>query len=196
MLAGVYTRQVDRIPKKGQVHNNRNPEKGQVEIMKYKVINEELKIAECSLADLTMDQVRFFLDSWGDDCSIGTLTLFFDGDGFVVLNRDNKNYEYFRDLSERYLAADENNRMELREKAPKCIEETLAVLESAIKHRTIAEALFMSRKNNVDKDSRYVLNAICKEVDNSQGIACVAYRYGVICGKRAERARRKAMNNG
>ena len=31
--------------------------------MKYKVINEELKIAECSLADLTMDQVRFFLDS-------------------------------------------------------------------------------------------------------------------------------------
>ena len=46
--------------------------------MSYEVINEELKIAKCSIADLTIGQVHNFLESWGDDSKIGTLTMFYD----------------------------------------------------------------------------------------------------------------------
>ena len=44
--------------------------------MSYEVINEELKIAKCSITDLTIGQVHNFLESWGDDSKIGTLTIF------------------------------------------------------------------------------------------------------------------------
>lgn len=46
--------------------------------MSYEVINEELKIAKCSITDLTIGQVHNFLESWGDDSKIGTLTMFYD----------------------------------------------------------------------------------------------------------------------
>ena len=46
--------------------------------MAYKVINEELQIASCRIADLTMEQVKTFLEIWDDDSSIGTLTMFYD----------------------------------------------------------------------------------------------------------------------
>lgn len=32
--------------------------------MKYEMINEELRIASCSLADLTLEQVKHFLGQW------------------------------------------------------------------------------------------------------------------------------------
>lgn len=42
----------------------------------YEVINEELGIKACKLADLTADQVNRFLGLWEDGVRIGTLTVF------------------------------------------------------------------------------------------------------------------------
>lgn len=62
--------------------------------MSYEVINEELKIAKCSITDLTIGQVHNFLESWGDDSKIGTLTMFYDREKeLLVLNEDNDMYE-------------------------------------------------------------------------------------------------------
>ena len=44
--------------------------------MKYEMINEELRIASCRIADLTMEQVQSFLKLWSDDSSIGSRTMF------------------------------------------------------------------------------------------------------------------------
>ena len=74
--------------------------------MKFEIVNEELKIAACRLADLTMEQVKGFLQQWEDGSSIGTLTLFYDREsGYIVLNRDNKDYKIFLDIAEGYLRA-------------------------------------------------------------------------------------------
>lgn len=64
--------------------------------MSYEVINEELKIAKCSITDLTIGQVHNFLESWGDDSKIGTLTMFYDREKeLLVLNEDNDMYETY-----------------------------------------------------------------------------------------------------
>lgn len=76
--------------------------------MAYEVINEKLKVEACRIGDLTMDQVESFLKLWGDGEKIETLTLFSRRDGTIVLNRDNKNYPYYKDIVEAYLEFDED----------------------------------------------------------------------------------------
>ena len=46
--------------------------------MKYEMINEELRIASCSLADLTLEQVKHFLGQWEPGSNIGNLILFYE----------------------------------------------------------------------------------------------------------------------
>ena len=59
----------------------------------YKIIDEKLRLASCSISDLTMKQVKDFLSGWEEGASIRTLTLFYDEEkNLVVLNQDNKNY--------------------------------------------------------------------------------------------------------
>ena len=40
----------------------------------YEVVNDELRIKACGLADLTAEQVSDFLKLWEDGAKIGTLT--------------------------------------------------------------------------------------------------------------------------
>ena len=46
----------------------------------YEVINEELGIKACGLADLTAEQVSHFLGLWEEGATIGTLTAFVDNE--------------------------------------------------------------------------------------------------------------------
>ena len=62
--------------------------------MKYEMINEELRIARCSLADLTLEQVKHFLGQWEPGSNIGNLILFYEKeDDVIVLNSSNKKYQ-------------------------------------------------------------------------------------------------------
>lgn len=82
--------------------------------MSYEVINEELKIAKCSITDLTIGQVHNFLESWGDDSKIGTLTMFYDREKeLLVLNEDNDMYETCLMTATAYLSGDYERRKEL-----------------------------------------------------------------------------------
>mgnify|MGYP003356270428 CR=1 FL=1 len=74
--------------------------------MSYEMVNEELNIKSCSLADLTMEQVHHFLKIWDDGSAIGTLALFFDKDGTLVLNRDNEHYSDYQEIAEGLLKLD------------------------------------------------------------------------------------------
>lgn len=87
--------------------------------MKFEVINEELKIAACRIADLTMEQVHSFLRQWEDGASIGTLTLFYDKESsYVVLNQDNKDYKMYLDIAEAYLGASVERREAVEQEVP------------------------------------------------------------------------------
>ena len=109
--------------------------------MAYEVINEKLKVEACRIGDLTMDQVESFLKLWGDGEKIETLTLFSRQDGTIVLNRDNKNYPYYKDIVEAYLEFDEDTRKKME--VPEGARETLRVLDRAIEQRKLIEVLDM-----------------------------------------------------
>lgn len=160
--------------------------------MRYEVINEELKIAACRLADLTMEQVEGFLQQWEDGSSIGTLTLFYDREsGYVVLNRDNKDYKLFLDIAEGYLGASDEARKRIEEEAPEGACQTILVLQNSLIWRKIDRAIYQSKHIFIEEPERIVVNEIIKQSDDRAVSAYIAFRYGVICGKRTERARRK-----
>lgn len=122
-----------------QLHSSTDRRKGQ--IMKYQMVNEELQIASCSIADLTVKQVQQFTEQWEEGASLGTLTLFYERNGgLLVLNRDNKNYEIYKNMAEAYLKASKEEQEEIIKKAPKDLEETFMVLNNCIKRRTIGKA--------------------------------------------------------
>lgn len=160
--------------------------------MRYKVINEELKIASCGLADLTMEQVHHFLKQWDDDSSIGTLTLFYDREsGYVVLNQDNRDYKMYLDIADAYLGASSEGRQWIEENTPEGMHQTILVLKNSLVWRKVDRDIYQSKKNLIEDADRTVISEIAKQSDDRAVSAYIAFRYGVICGKRAERAKKK-----
>lgn len=165
--------------------------------MKFEIINEELKIASCRLSDLTMEQVYRFLNQWEEGAKIGNLTMFYDDNsGYVVLNRDNTNYRFYLDIVDAYLSAGEEGRKMLEEKAPESLHETLVVLRGVVMRRNTEKDIFVVRNNYINELDRPILDEIIKQSGDKWVSGCTAFLYGVICGKRTERARRKGGKRG
>ena len=101
--------------------------------MSYEMVNEELNIKSCSLADLTMEQVHHFLKIWDDGSAIGTLALFFDKDGTLVLNRDNEHYSDYQEIAEGLLKLDLEQADQVVESAPESIKETVEVIRRCMR---------------------------------------------------------------
>ena len=160
--------------------------------MKFEVINKELKIAACGLADLTMEQVQSFLKQWEEGAGIETLTLFYDMEsGYVVLNRDNKDFKLYLDIAEGYLGASVEDRETLEKEAPEGMHQTILVLKNSLVWRKVDRDIYQAKKNYINYPDRITGREIISRSDNNEWAAYIAFRYGVICGKRAERAKRK-----
>ena len=159
----------------------------------YKIIDEKLRLASCSISDLTMKQVKDFLSGWEEGASIRTLTLFYDEEkNLVVLNQDNKNYERIHDMVLGYMELNEEKRDEALQKVPKSLKETFRVLNQSIEkikykeeYKRIIQHAIPCRYNDYMK---YIWNE-----SGSEFMAFLnAFHYGMMCGKREERARRKS----
>jgi len=162
----------------------------------YEVINEQLGIKACGLADLTAEQLNAFFSQWEKGAKIGTLTLFYDGDtGDIVLNKDNKLYQSYLKLAESYLDSSNEVRKQIRETCPiQGVEDTLNTLESCLKYRVATKEMFRADKNDILSDTSYrVLYHIRKKYD-SIGAVYTAFKYGVMQGKRMERAKKKRQS--
>lgn len=162
----------------------------------YEVVNDELRIKACGLADLTAEQVSDFLKLWEDGAKIGTLTVFFESEtGDLVLNKDNKLYDTYRELAEEYMGASPEVRKEIWEKCPiDGVKQALRVMENCLKSRRIEKELFRARNNVItSQPSRMILNEIPRRFD-TVGATLTAYRYGVMQGKRMERAKKKRQS--
>ena len=162
--------------------------------MNYEVIDEEQKIAACHIADLTIEQTVSMLKQWEAGAKIGSLTLFYDEQtGYVVLNKDNKRYHTLLGVTREILKADKKNREELERKAPPVIFSVGSletVLKIAVSKREVLEELEKVGKQGVEKQSFEVLEAIWKKSPDMFRMA-QSYAYGVMQGKRKERAKRK-----
>ena len=160
--------------------------------MAYEVINEDLKVEACGIGDLTLSQIESFLKLCGDGEKIETLTLFSKQDGTIVLNRDNKNYQYFKDIVEAYLEFDEETRKSME--VPEGARETLRVLDRAIERRKLIEVFDILKYSYISEVPCEIIQSIFQKYDSGLIGLCQVFIYGVIEGKRAERAKRKAGN--
>lgn len=165
--------------------------------MKYEVIDKELNIKACSIGDLTMQQVKSFLELWDGERPISTLTAFVDNeDNALVLNKDNQKYGLYLAMCKKYLSTTDEKRSNFREevKDDPCYS-TVQILDNLIKRRRDQEIFKMlDDPRIVPEYPRHVFDVILKKYDFSgeKFRMWKAYTYGVIQGKRMERARRKA----
>ena len=165
----------------------------------YKIIDEKLGLASCSLSDLTMQQVTCILNQFEDGDPFETLTLFYDKSAdSVVLNSDNKDFDIYLRIAEAFLKADQEKEQEIVDKVPSGCRETLKVLRDVKRARKIKEELRINgHQGIVGVKGTYlcaVFNEIIKKYDRFKSpmfLMSQAYTYGVIQGKREERARRK-----
>lgn len=160
--------------------------------MQYEMVNEKLKIAACSISNLTLEQAKHFLELWEEGATLGTLTLFYTNDGTIVLNRDNTQYGDYLEMIESYIVLNDEKRKEVRKKAPKSLTETFAVVDSCIQKRAVDVELYRIGRSEYPADEYFpVLSAIShKDNDTMRGII-QAFNYGIMCGKHAERAKKR-----
>lgn len=157
----------------------------------YETLNTDLGIDACNLSDLTAEQVSCFLGQWEEGASIGTLTVFNNEKNILILNKDNEQYDTYRELAETYMDGSAETRKQLWEKCPNGMKDTLRVMEHCLKCRLISNELFRAEKNAIkSKPSWLVLDALIKGCNSPQAVT-TAFRYGMMQGKRMERAKRK-----
>lgn len=158
----------------------------------YEIIDENLGLACCGVADLTIEQTNEFLGYWEEGAAIGSLTLFYDEKrNMVVLNKDNENYKYYLDVTIEFMGLSEDSRKELMENAPGSTKETLNVLYGAMRKMKYQKELTMLRHQPIPTE--YV--NMVQYIQHKEKYDCFAlmfiFMYGRMCGKREERARRK-----
>ena len=112
--------------------------------------------------------------------------------GDLVLNKDNEMYDTYRELAEIYMGASSDRREEIWENCPvPQMKETIRVMENCLKFRRTEKELFRARKNYIACEPSYaILSEIRKKYDLA-GAVSVAFRYGIMQGKRMERAKKK-----
>lgn len=163
---------------------------------RYELINEEYRIASCRIGDLSGEQAAAMLEQFGGS-RLATLTVFYDqGEDMLVLNREHRYYEQHRRIVELYMQSpEEAQELFDGQGESKPIEELRHVLDSCILARHNSREMFILGRHKVytDYDITYsMLQAIRKNHGNygEPWLMYMVYQYGVIQGKRADRARR------
>lgn len=164
----------------------------------YEIIDESLKMASCGINDLTLEQASSFLSQWEDGATLGTLTLFFNPDtGYLVLNKDHTQYEFNLKLAKAYLSAIGKELEKYRERFGGRFEEELRVMDNFREYSRIQSDLSMIEYQGLSVFSDHVTESVLRSLEKKQIPTCFlmsqAYSYGVMSGKRMERARRKAV---
>lgn len=160
--------------------------------MSYEIINEELKIAACNIGDLTLRMTQAILKNWPEGISIEELTLFSDNaSGYLVLNKDFELYDLLLATAERFLVANAEERKEIRDKAPECFESAIGVMRRFRVEQIISREISHASKGCVCDRDRRIVSEIVERESSEYIAASIAFLYGMMQGKRAERARRK-----
>ena len=159
--------------------------------MAYEVIDEDLKVEACEVGDMPLSQIESFLRLWGDGEKIETLTVFSRQDGTIVLNKNHPGYKAFKDFTLSYLQLEDSEREKL-DSPEGIIKEDIAVIDRVIEQRRAAAVLDILKHSRIDGVPYNTLQKIFKKYDCGLIGLCQIFAYGVIEGKRAERAKRKA----
>lgn len=161
--------------------------------MNFKIINEELKIASCSVLDLPAEVVKSF--HWEPSASLRSLTVFActskknfgEWYGWLVLNKDNAAFESYLTIVERILSG-----ASIEDPAPESIRETVEIIESLYDLRKRDALCFQAEATDLTAAEGVVLLRLVKNrvafdfCDMRTAFVC-----GIMQGKRTERAKKK-----
>lgn len=164
--------------------------------MEYEVINEELKIAACSVGDLTLEMTQSILKNWSDGIIIKELTVFTDKkNGYLVLNKESDFYDVLLTTAEKYLSADTAGRNEIIENIPDMLRGSLIIIQKFRINNVVKREIFYASRGCIKECERRILKEILCEEENPYFAVINAFRYGVMKGKRTERRRKAGANN-
>lgn len=163
--------------------------------MEYKnILNENLRIAAIHTGEITGRYAAVMLSQWEQDAPLESLTMYYDkAEDYLVLNQDHKNYSFYRDLAETYLEGDEAVRAELEgHPYARAAMEGLAVLRDCVRNRRTAADVRITRHIGFPAGHQQeVLDRLIESNNSKFMLANLAFVWGTVCGKRADRARRK-----
>lgn len=168
----------------------------------YELINQELGVYSCRILDLTLEQAYFFTELWNDGSSIESLTVFNDEDGRIIINKDHKQFETFKDMVLDYMQLTEEEKEEIKTSIKsKTFNSIFEILDNVLryKEKKKKDEEFQALKSLLGKQSipqQNELSTVWNIRDSyklrDESLALIEiYNYGVIQGKRAERARKK-----
>ena len=162
----------------------------------YEIIDESLKLASCGIAELTYEQASSFLSKWEDGAKLGSLTLFFDEKSeYLVINRDNPDYEFYVKLAKTYLCLSKKEKRAFREKFGQRHRQTFEVMDNFKVHSHVQNNLKMIEHQSCFVTEDQVAKNVLIRLEEQKIPTCFlmsqAYSYGVMNGKRMERAKRK-----
>lgn len=157
--------------------------------MKYlDIISEKHRIATIKPEDLEYELALDILKQWKSGIKLSELTLYYDGkEDYLVINKSSGLYETLRDLAITFFEADGEKRATLLLEAPPKLKMSVRVLGNCVRQRQQSNTIEQIRQNYVDPQYRPTLDYMR---DNDMSIYN-AFVYGVMCGKREERARKK-----
>ena len=165
----------------------------------YEIIDESLKLASCGINDLTFEQAQHFLFQWEDGAKLGSLILFFDPEtSYLVMNKDNPNYEFNLEMGKAYLCAEGEGRDKCRKIYGLKYREVFQTIDNFERHTRFKIDIDMIGHQRLDEVIgdpviRSVLEALGGKDCNSRFLMSEACMYGVMNGKRMERAKRKVV---
>lgn len=167
--------------------------------MAYELLNDKLRLWSCGVSDLTIKQFSVILEQWGEENSAGTISLFYDPvQRRIVLNKDNSDYDIYLTLCTEYLGADPTKRGRLANRLRTTdLQEAINVLEYAVNDMEAYKNLFILNHQpglTDDYELSYQMSMLIKQNYADQSIylgLCKAFEFGVMQGKRMERAKKK-----
>lgn len=160
------------------------------------IVNEKLRIAAIHIADLEYRYAISFLEQWGEGATLEDLTLYYDPENdYLVLNMDRKDYELYLDITETFLSSDYTKAMEAKNKVTSSMRETMEVLATCMWYRRVKKEMKVIGQQAVVGFANTFIGKIFDEIirntSSTTFMLSQAFNYGLICGKREERARRK-----
>lgn len=172
--------------------------------MNYKIIDKALNLYSCGVDDLTAEFQEQFKMQYGYDEAFNDITVFYDIENTaIVLNESHKYFDLSQEFVIAYLSADQATRdiikIEKQCKNTKCSQGIIKILDVALvdikakQEFSILEKIPLGEFLQISDVTKGVFTLIQKYTNCHCPLMPMqfAHLYGIIQGKRKERARKK-----
>lgn len=169
--------------------------------MNYKVIDEALKVYSCGFDDLTEEHLEQFKRQYGNEEEFKHITVFYDkGNSAIVINAEHEYFDLCKKFVIAYLSADKATREEIKierqRRNTKYSQGIIKVLDVALLDMSKEQEVTRLMQQPIGKMSDVTWGVLTAIQNKTMGCGAIyslqlAYNYGIMQGKRAERARRR-----